>query len=182
MTCIVAIKDKKTGKVHMGADSAASTDDQVIECSDSKIVKKKGILIGIAGYAININVIKFIFEVPKHEDKVSDFSYIMKIFLPAFRKCLEDNNCTEKENGQLSSWSNFLLAYKGSIYTMGSDFCVIQYALPYSVIGSGGDYALGSLYTTENQNLTVKNRCKKALESAAKFSSSVSGPFNYLSV
>jgi hypothetical protein len=62
---------------------------------------------------------------------------------------------------------------------MHSDFQLAEYKENYTAIGSGTQYALGSLYTTARTKLKPPDRLEIAIKAASYFSPSVGGEIIY---
>ena len=65
----------------------------------------------------------------------------------------------------------------GGIFEIAADFTVCQSIDGFAVVGRGGSYALGSLYSTSGD---PRSRLKSALEAAAYFDAFVRPPFTVL--
>ncbi len=71
--------------------------------------------------------------------------------------------------------STILMGYKGKLFTLYSNFEISEQTYGFASVGSGGDIALGSLYTSKKMH--IKKRIKLALESSEKFNITVRRPF-----
>ena len=69
----------------------------------------------------------------------------------------------------------FILGVKNKLYSIHSDYSVIQFREDYIAIGSGRDIASGSLHTTVGEKPEV--RLYKALKASAYHDVGVAGPF-----
>ncbi len=182
MTCIVAIKDNN--KVYIGADSAAISDTSVSTRKDPKVFKNGKFLFRFSGSFRFGQLLRFAFKPPKHEKK-DDFEYLCTDFVKKLQTTLEKNGLGgENKRSEREVEGSIIIAYKGNIYVMDSDF---QIGIPvdnYASIGCGSDLALGSLHTTDSllgvgdfKKLTPELRIKLALTAAATFSTGVLPPF-----
>lgn len=176
MTCIVALEHK--GKVYMGGDSAAvsNRDTRIIE--GKKVFKLGPFLIGYTdsfrmGQLLQYNLVV---EDQKYAQIEDDEEYLIKVFIPAVRKCLKDGGYVEINNN-VESGGSFLVGYKGKVYVVQSDFLLLRYKDEYNAIGCGDRYALGSLATTFFLEDDPEKRLDMALETASKFSNGVDAPF-----
>lgn len=85
--------------------------------------------------------------------------------------------------------SAFLLAVRGRLFCVESDFSINEHSLPYEAVGSGGDNAIGVLHSelgidADPATITVARAervARKAIEAAAKFNNYVGGPITYVS-
>ena len=114
---------------------------------------------------------------PRHHADVPIETYMATSFINAVRDCLKAGGWAEKEKDQ-ERGGNFLVAYKGRIFEIQSDYQVAENAEPYGAVGCGFDLALGSLYTSERMTLNgPRARVEMALQAAAAFSAGVYPPF-----
>jgi ATP-dependent protease HslVU (ClpYQ) peptidase subunit len=176
MTCIVAIEHN--GKVYMGGDSAAVSNRDIRVIDSKKVFKVGPFLIGYTdsfrmGQLLQYNLVVDDQEYVQVED---DEEYLIKVFIPAVRKCLKNGGYAEINNN-VESGGQFLVGYKGKIYVVESDFLLLRFKEEYNAIGCGDKYALGSLATTDFLDYDPERRLDMALETASKFSSGVVAPF-----
>jgi len=181
MSCAVGIN---TGKeIYIGVDSCASTEDQYEIRQDEKIFKKGPFIIAFVGSFRMAQILRYSVKFPKQTMK-DDFQYLCTVFIDRVRGSLHKNGClmVDPETKTEAMDGSLLLAYKKKLYCIDEDFQVGVVTSKYNSIGSGSPYALGSLYTTEKLNLDPEERINLALESASKFSTSVTPPFTILSI
>ena len=84
----------------------------------------------------------------------------------------------------ISKESDFgmLIAFKGRIFEHNAvDMSLTEYNEDYLAMGSGSDFALGSLWTTQHQK-NGKRRAQLAVEAAVKYSTSCIGPVDVVSI
>ncbi len=93
--------------------------------------------------------------------------------MDAVRKCFEAGGLEKEEDKTYPV--RFLIGYRGGLYSIGGDLQVNEFLDGYTAIGSGADFALGSLYASEALGPHERVRC--ALEAAAHFSGTVREPF-----
>lgn len=145
MTVIAATFDKNKN-ILVGADRQSTSGSSYKELSSPKIIKKNNFIIGITGGHLLNNVIKYNFNIPEHNKKISDDIYINTVFIKELRESLIKNNVSKVENNKENIESSLLIAYNNKIYIISSDFCVIEYNDGYCSIGSGSYHAMGALY------------------------------------
>lgn len=173
MTCIVGLEHE--GKVYMGGDRCCSTDSFRAKVSRPKVFKVGKLLVGFAGSFRFRDMLEYHYKLPKHPKKMSDEKYMITLVLESIRELtLQHDPPTEDE----PFGSSCLLAYNGKLYEFQTDFSLIETSCGYNSVGMGKEFALGSLYSTEGQDPTV--RVLTALKAAAEFSPSVSEPFDVL--
>lgn len=159
------------GKVFMGADSYATTEDGVKRNLNriKKMFTNGRYLIGFIGSVrVGQALMPHVFKPPKN---ILDFPDAM-IAQMERKGCLG----TEQETQTYMQQSNFLIATpEGELYEILADFQINDID-DYTAIGSGSHFAYGSLYTTR-QMKDPKKRIKIALETAAFFDTSTGPPF-----
>jgi ATP-dependent protease HslVU (ClpYQ) peptidase subunit len=152
---------------------------------NSKVFVRDEMIFGCCGEARILQILNHQLEIPYHKTNVSLEKYIYKEFSEAVRECFKDCGFSEIKNNkeETPSGSEFLLGYRGHLFMVGSDFCVLESSKPYMATGCGGDYALGALCTVEsNLELTAEERVRLALETAERLNAGVRAPFTVLSI
>lgn len=167
MSTIVGIVKK--GKVWMGADSFATTEDgDRRNFIAEKMFVNRQYLIGFTGIVRTGQVLKpQYFEPPEN---VWDFpDRIIQQY--------EQKGCLAVSDHQMKFHENNIMiaTTDGKLYEILSDFQMNE-VTDYSSIGSGSAYALGSLYTTQHYT-DPRRRVEKALEAAALFNTFTGQPF-----
>lgn len=175
MTCIAGLIDN--GIVYMGADSAGVDNNYNLQIrADSKVFINRGFIIGFTSSFRMGQLLRYQFVPPEMKENQDLFSYMVTDFVEVVRSCLKTGGYVRIENNE-DSGGVFLVGHKGRLFTIESDFQVSETLKPYEAVGCGGNFALGSLYSTEG--IEPKQRLQKALEVAQAFSAGVRGPFNY---
>lgn len=161
----------------MGADSCATDDNDhsYIIAKNTKIFRKNEIIIGCCNSFRIINIIQFLFNPPKIKTEL--FKYMVTEFVPTLRNCLEEHKIdTDSESMGLT----ILVGIQNAIFEVQNDFAVILMPEYGAAIGSGGQVARGSLYTTKDGTLAGSQRVLMALQTAEATIASVRGPFDIL--
>lgn len=176
MTCIVGYLDKESDKVTMGADSAGVAGMDITIRKDPKIFRNGEFIIGCTSSFRMIQLLRFSFKPP--ERKCWDvYEYMCTDFINEVRKCFKDGGFLQKYKEGDEGGGTFLVAYKNRLFEIEGDFQVGENLNGMACVGCGADFAIGSLYTSENTDLSPEKRVLKALEAAAFFSAGVSEPF-----
>ena len=175
MTCVVALREQ--GIVYMGCDSAGvggwySRANRV----DPKIYRVGGMLIGFTTSFRMGQLLGYSLSLPHHHADVPVEKYMATAFINAVRDCLKAGGWAEKEKDQ-EKGGTFLVAYRGRIFQVQSDYQVGECEEPFDAVGCGQELALGSLYTSAKAKLAPRARVELALQAAAQFSAGVYGPF-----
>lgn len=159
------------GKVYMGCDSYATTEDGVKRNLNKvkKMFTNGPYLIGYIGSVrAGQTLLPHVFTPPKN---VMNFPDVMI-------KQFEEKGClaTDPDSQTSAQQSNFLIATtSGKLYEVLADFQINDID-DYTAIGSGSHFAYGSLYTTRHMK-DPRKRLKIALETAAFFDTSTGPPF-----
>lgn len=170
MTCIVAIVDG--GKVHMGADSAASSGWDMRVSGVSKLFTKGPYIFGFT-YSFRMGqILHHMVDYP--ESETYDETFMVREFTEVVRDRLKALGFS-KINSNQEEGGKFVVGVRGHLYEIDSDFQVQHYPEGFTAVGCGAPYALGSIHSTKG--LPVLLRIDKALEAAEHFSNGVRGPF-----
>ena len=171
MSTVVGIVNE--GKVYIGADSLASTEEgdaRPMKCS--KIFKNGPYLIGFIGSVRGGQILyPHYFKPPKD---------IMDLPDAIMAQCTEKGCSVTSTEGTYLHACNFLIGYKGKLYEILVDYQMNEIS-EYTAIGGGACYAFGSLHTTNKmkEDFTPKMRMELALEAAEYFSTGTRRPFVY---
>ena len=106
-----------------------------------------------------------------------DHKYMVTKFIPKVQKAFKNGGFGKDDDGEKIGGS-FLVAYKDLLFQIEEDYQVGINSVGYAADGSGQEFALGSLSTTENLKMKPKDRVLAALRAAAHFSPGVNGPFH----
>lgn len=176
MTCIVGFVDKEQKKVFIGGDSAASAGNSVAIRKDTKVFNNKGFVIGCTSSFRMIQLLRFSFVPPEIGFK-DIYEYMCTDFINAVRSCFKDGGYLQKYIDGDEKGGTFLVAYKDRLFNIGDDFQVAENLNGIDAVGCGADFALGSLYTLSNQNISTESKVIKALEAAEFLALGVCRPF-----
>ena len=165
MTCIAVVRDKVNNKIWMAGDRAISDDNTVNISSSPKIWKKEGYLFGYAG-SMDGDRIRHLFVPPQFEGRGSIDKFMYSWWVDT----------------STSSDFGMIICVRGKIYEHNAaDMSLTQYEQDYLAMGSGGDLALGSLYSTQKQK-DARKRAVLAVNAAITHSTSCKGPIDILSI
>lgn len=178
MTCIVGLLDN--GVTYMGGDSLGSNGYSKMVRRDRKIFKLKDTPNAIAGYTTSYRMGQLLMYsnglIDKRDEPNINHEYMVTHFIPNVIKIFENGGFNKTDNGEKSG-GIFLVAYKDKLFKIESDYQVAEAIEKYNACGCGEDFALGSLKTTEDMDLTPIERIHLALQSASKFAVGVAPPF-----
>jgi hypothetical protein len=169
------------GKAWIGGDSAGVGGLSLSVRKDSKVFKNNEFVIGCTSSFRMIQLLQYSFTPPVPLEKVDGHRYMVTQFIPALRACFRDGGFLSTSNG-VEQGGNFLVGWRGELYSIESDFQVAQMHDKFYACGCGEDLVLGSLFTTAGTKLKPEERITKALQAAERFSAGVRGPFTIESV
>ena len=176
MTCIVGMIDRKSNKVIIGGDSAASTNDSVVIRKDTKVFKKGVFVIGCTSSFRMIQLLKFKLILPNINDK-DIYEYLCTDFIDAVRECFSKGGFLQKEQTGEETGGQFLIGYEDRLFIIDNDFQVGETYDEFNSVGCGSDFALGCIYLLRDKKIPIENKIRQALEAAEYFSPFVKQPF-----
>jgi ATP-dependent protease HslVU (ClpYQ) peptidase subunit len=184
-TCIVAVVDEE-GAITMGGDRAVSYAGTSFTTGEPKVFELVGeeaerFIIGCSGAIRAINPIQHGFIPPRHKEGVADMLYMITVFLPALQKAMKVTRAIYAENGRVDADVWALVGYRNNLYTFDA-FEIVWINDAEFATGSGMEFALGSLYTTSETDLSPVERITWALEASAYYNPFVSEPFDIMTL
>lgn len=165
MTTVAGLEHR--GRVWMGADSAVSwsNDDAVFSAPHRKIVRRGGMLIGLAGNLSTCTVAAAGLR-PEPYMCGDPRAHILSAVVLPLRELFRNANLD-------AEGADMLLACAGRLWFSSLDGSVHGFRCGYGAIGSGSSYALGSLHGSRGE---PRKRVRMALGAAIEHCSSVCGP------
>jgi ATP-dependent protease HslVU (ClpYQ) peptidase subunit len=167
MSCVIGLLNE--GKLYMASDGLATTEDgerRPVICI--KLFKNKNYLIGYTGSVRHGQVLgpKF-FEPPTN---IYDFPDAAR------EKFIESGCILTTENNQQVHGSNILIGFNGRLFEVLIDFQINEVSGDFTSIGSGSQYAMGSLFATKKWKSPEK-RIINALDCAKEYVGSCGKPY-----
>lgn len=184
MTCIAAIAHD--GVVYMGGDSAMTSDWDIDQSTQPKVFHHGRYLFGFTCSFRLGQILEHVFQPPKppklpRGSRAADLhAFMVGPFVNELRECLMSagyakSDCGREEGGEL------LVGVGGRLFHVTEDYSVTESAHRFDACGSGGQVALGSLYTTHGRaDVHPRQRIRVALLAAESLDASVRGPFTVL--
>lgn len=172
MTCIVGIADGE--KVIIGADSAGVGGLDISNRKDVKVFKNEGLVIGCTSSFRMIQLLQYQLHPPKRHPDVDPMRYMVTDLIEAVRTCFRNGGFMTKDK-EAEIGGCFLVGLAGRVFRVESDFQVGERADGFDAAGCGESYALGAMACMPD--MPVRDRLTRALETAARFSAGVRGPF-----
>ena len=174
MTCIAVVRHEN--KIYMAGERGASDDGTILSLTAPKVWKIGPYLIGYAG-SMDGERIRYNFnpDIPNIRDTDK---FMQTRFIKQLRSFYNDWWVDTSKEGDLG----LIIAVRGEIYEHNSaDMSLSKYSLDYLAMGSGAEYAYGSLHATEKIK-DPRRRLQSALGAAIKFSPSCMGPIDIISI
>lgn len=177
MTVIVAIETDDA--VWFGSDRLGSNGYVGEPVTFPKVFANGCVTIGYTGSFRMGQLLQYALTVPVLPVGVDVNRWMAVDFMQAVRQAFKDNEWFESKDG-VAVGGSFLVAVAGRCYEIQSDFSFLRSMSNEYAVGSGKDYALGSLRSTRGSK--PKKRLLEALETAAEYVVSVGGPFDFVKV
>ncbi|WP_220791668.1 Ntn hydrolase family protein [Gluconacetobacter dulcium] len=177
MTCIVGYMEND--KVIIGADSLGSNGHSKTIYVESKAFINGPMIIGYTTSFRMGQILEYHLVIPEQLSSQTDMAFMVMSFVPAVRHTLSTHGFTPASEKDADAGVQFLVGYKGQLYEISSDFQVSKTVDPFASVGSGYQFALGSLASTQELDIPVSDKVRIALEVAERYTTTVSGPFNY---
>lgn len=180
MTCVVGLKDAKTNQIVLGADSLGSNGASCARVKDPKIFRNGDLWIGYAGTFRGGQLLRYSLKI-KAIPKTAIFRWMIQNYAEGLRSMFKQTGRLHVESGLESAWPlSHIVVVRGHLFTVQTDFSVLEYRDGYCAVGSGEQFANGALHATKGEDPVV--RVKKALAAAAHHDPSVGGPFSVRSI
>lgn len=176
MTCIVAVVNDRG--YYMAGDRAASEDNLILPLAHSKVWKSGPYLFGYAG---NLDGEKIMYNfVPPTPKKRDLDKFMLTEFTQALKACYDENFVFAPDNKEAEF--GMIIVVNGRIYEHDAAvMSMTRFNSDFVVIGTGAEYAYGSLYSTDVWK-DGKKRARLAVEAAVKYSPSCLGPVDVVEV
>jgi len=185
MTCVIGFIDRENKILHMIGDSLGSNGYTGEGQKVPKIFRSRdseNILIGSAGSFRQSDILmynSFFDETDILRNKKIDHEYMVTKFIPTLQYVLSKEGLLIEELGEKKG-GNFLIGNSDNLYEVQDDFSILENISSFNAIGSGENFAKGSLFTTKEMDLTIKAKLIIAISAAEQYSTGVSRPFIYM--
>lgn len=176
MTCIVGmVDDDKT--IWIGGDAAAVGGYSVAAYANTKVWRAGEFLFGFTGSFRLGQVLQYGFLPPARRFDQDTYAYMVTDFVAAVRETCKEHGCliTSAEGLDGFDGSAVMVGYDKHLFVIYDDLQVQESSRGYDALGTGEEYALGSVFSSEH--LDTQERITLALEAAANFSKGVQPPF-----
>lgn len=157
MTCIVGLEFE--GRVLLGGDTVGTGNNCKMDHTQPKVFNKKGILFGYTtryrfGQILEHNLADPV--VPS--DPYEIYRWLITVLVPDIKRALRAN---DYEDGGMC-----LLGIKNQLWLLKEDFGVLRPTNGYTSIGSGYEYAIGSIFSSTSTPPTTYEGAETVLRNA----------------
>lgn len=192
MTCIVGIVDPERQSVLIMGDSAGSGGGSMTIRRDSKVFAIGDFIFGGTTSFRMIQLLRYSFKPPVPDLAMTGFAvhasaehdldrFMCTRFVESLRECFRRGGFITEGHGP-DLGGEFLVGYRDRLFRIGSDFQVGEAQDGFDSVGSGEEFARGAIHALrgvgQRDELLV---ARKALEAASHYSTTVRGPFRYVS-
>jgi ATP-dependent protease HslVU (ClpYQ) peptidase subunit len=171
MTCIVGLEHD--GKVYMGCDSGQSDGHFTSSIDVAKIFTNRDITFGYTSSFRFADLLQYDLKIPI-QDGTPDREYLVSAVVKEIRSVLHRGGYATVNNNT-ESGGTALLAFKSKLYRLQDDYSLVRDLGGYAACGSGANFALGSLASTDSIT-DPAYRVELALQAAIKHCATVQGP------
>ena len=173
MTCIAVVR--KEDKIYMSGERGVSDDDIILQSATPKVWQLGPYLMGYAG-SMDGERIRHNFKPPLPEGNLDKFMYTK--FIKSLRTFYENWWVDTSKDADFG----MIICIRGRIFEHNAvDMSLTEYQQPFLCMGSGSQYAYGSLYSTQKSK-NARNRVRQAVAAAIEYSPSCKGPIDTVSV
>lgn len=173
MTAIVGLVHNNA--VWLGGDSGTFTGMSRYTTPAGKLFRLGPCIIGLAGRAVDAQVLKYFFKPPALEGDIK--TWAVTKFIPEVRKAFKEQGRQGMKDGVEGYDSLFLLGIRDRLFRVSTDLHVGDRDDAFQAVGCGEEFAYGSLFGSKGP---PQKRLELALKAATYFSSGVHPPYTYL--
>lgn len=179
MSVCVALRVEKDNKkrIIVGSDSANTSGDFVLSAVDSKIFRLNKYVITYAGDVRVGQVVKYFFKPPTPPSDPNElYKFMVTVFTEELITAMaESGHRANSDNGLGFGETDFIVVVNNRMFWISPDMSVVESTGDMLSIGAGREYALGSLYTSKEQEPHI--RVVEALNASGYFCSTVKPPY-----
>lgn len=174
MTCIVGVEYKNT--VLIGGDIQGTGGNNKVIHTQPKVFNKSGVVFGYTSSYRFGQLIEHALEEPIVPDNITDiYRWLTSVLVPKLHISMKSGWYVD---GDSPEGGNCLIGVKNQLWELQEDWSVLRSVRGYMAVGSGCEYALGSMLTSmESLNLKTREHyveaVKRAVYAAGTFSPSV---------
>lgn len=166
MTCIAGLVHE--GEVWLASDAQMGWSGKKIDCG-SKIIQHGDLSIAFCGYAGVMSAFKNRFSLPGIPEDQSEHDKWMRVTVPdAINQCMKDAGIMKNVEGRNELDAFGIMGWRGRLCCLDDSMMTYDSDRPFMALGSGGDVAIGSLYSTEDKG--PEERLNTAINAANMWS------------
>jgi len=171
VTCIVSIVNE--GIIYMGGDRGVSDESSIMSMIQPKVSIRGEWIYGYSGSLGNGQLFDFTdLPVIKKNDDV--YSLLRMEMVESYKSILDSHGSSKDDDG-----TDFIIGCRGRLFEFNTeDWGVAE--ITECAIGSGGNFALGSLYTSIEKE--PMDRIGLAMAAAITYSPTCQGPIDILHI
>ena len=177
MTCVVGLV--QGGTVYIGADAAAVQGWTRRTSRVGKVFRRGPFLVGYTTSFRMGQLLQHHLDVPAQGSHEEDMTFMVTQFVERVRILLKEKGFTKIESNS-EKGGQFLVGYRGTLYSIDTDFQVGLQADGFDAVGGGADFALGAMRALDR--LAPVARIRRALDIAAHFNMGVCPPFTVMAL
>lgn len=175
MTCIVGYIDDTNG-IWMGSDSGSSVGGHIIDAGTKIFTKSNRWIYAFTGSLRVDQLIKYKFDEPKIPEDKDLEEYMVVDYIDSLRECLHKHNWLRRKDNQDDGECRFIIGIRNRLFEVYSDLQVRETSYNYSAMGSGRDFALGSLHSDSRTD--PHDKVYRAVQAACEFCTTVCPPIH----
>lgn len=170
MTTVVGVQGKTF--CILAADSQITEDNlRTISLKTPKIIEKGQYLLAITGDTRPGDILTYNWNPPAYKGQ-DEVQFMGKRVIPSIIKTFTDNGYAWNDNEKdKDAGFDYLIAFNGFIFHIASDMSFIQSEANYYGIGSGGQFALGYMYSRRSDRFLVQDEAAELAEKAVEIAS-----------
>jgi ATP-dependent protease HslVU (ClpYQ) peptidase subunit len=169
MTCIVGIEFG--GKVILGGDIQGTGGNTKVVHTQPKVFIRGGVAFGYTSSYRFGQIVEHCMDTPVPPAGDEDiYRWLITVLAPSMKDALGRHG--------YQGGGNCLVGVRGQLWEMQDDFSVIRSKLGYATVGSGMEYALGSIFADQasrppRTDSEAAQMARNAVQAAGTFSPSV---------
>lgn len=183
MTCVVGMVDTEHKVQYIASDSLYSDGQRIAVGKVEKVFVSGKYLVGFCGSPRAIQLLRYNTKLPVPPRNPKQLlPFMASTFIAHVRKLFNEHGMVLKGDNVMEQLGDMqsMVVVGGRIFVVWPDMQVEETTEMYNCIGSGEEYALGSLYSTEGND--AETRIRMAIAAASHHCETVGGPVNLLSL
>ena len=168
MTTLVGVQG--SGFVVMAADSQVTDGDQrIISIQTPKIVHVNQYMLGVTGDSRPGDILTYGWHPPKYKDQ-HPVEFMGSKVIPSMHKAFRDNGYELPGKSDDGTFS-YLISFNAYLFSVADDLSFNCSEMGLYTAGSGGNYALGYLYSLPRRDYNTELLSRVIAERAVKIAS-----------